>query len=245
MAARRSRARRAEAGLGRAPARAGHGGLGLTAGRMGGMDAGPGGELGDARLVRRQLAADDGGDDAAGDRADGGRVRPPRGAGAAARRPSRPATWRLARRRASSATRPSRACARSSSGSWPGTEAGRYVAAAAIAGAGLYQLTRPEGRVPAPLPRPAHVPRRALAARPDRRARDGRGARRGLHRLLLGADGRAAALGAMSLTWMALVAALIAAERLLPWGDAPAALSRSCSSRSPSVSRWRPARCPA
>ena len=29
------------------------------------------------------------------------------------------------------------------------------------------------------------------------------------------------ALGAMSLTWMAVVAALISAERLLPWGDDP------------------------
>ena len=35
--------------------------------------------------------------------------------------------------------------------------------------------------------------------------------------LLLGADGRLFALGAMSVAWMVLIAALIAAERLLPW----------------------------
>jgi predicted metal-binding membrane protein len=100
-------------------------------------------------------------------------------------------------------------------------EAGRYVAAAAIAGAGVYQLTTPKGAF--------------LRRCRDRHAflrehwRPGRpGA------LLMGVEhGRACvgcswalmaalvALGAMSLTWMALVTALIAGERLLPWGDGP------------------------
>jgi hypothetical protein len=39
-------------------------------------------------------------------------------------------------------------------------------------------------------------------------------------RLLLGADGRALPLGVMSIAWMAFVAALIAAEKTLPWGRA-------------------------
>jgi predicted metal-binding membrane protein len=100
-------------------------------------------------------------------------------------------------------------------------EAGRYVAAAVIAGAGVYQLTTPKDAF-------------------LRRCRDSRAFLREHWRsgrpgaLLMGVEhGRACvgcswalmaalvALGAMSLTWMALVTALIAAERLLPLGNVP------------------------
>src|SRR4051794_30553093 len=71
-------------------------------------------------------------------------------------------------------------------------EAGRYVAAGAIAAAGLYQLSAPKGRVPPPLPRARGVPARPLAPGAARRAADGRRARRLVRRLQLGADGGAA-----------------------------------------------------
>ena len=99
-------------------------------------------------------------------------------------------------------------------------EAGRVVTAAVIAGAGLYQLTTPKDACLRRC-RDRHT---FLGERwrPGRSARSGWAwSTAGLHRLLLGADGRTVALGAMSLTWMAVVAALISAERLLPWGDDP------------------------
>jgi predicted metal-binding membrane protein len=100
-------------------------------------------------------------------------------------------------------------------------EAGRYLAVAVIAAAGLYQLTTPK--------------RACLRRCRDRRAflrERSRPGRLGALRMGLEHGGVCVgccwalmaalfALGAMSLTWMGLVAALIAAERLLPWGDAP------------------------
>ena len=44
----------------------------MTGDRMGGMDAGPGTDLGGARLLGHGLGGDDGGDDVPFDRADGG-----------------------------------------------------------------------------------------------------------------------------------------------------------------------------
>jgi len=99
-------------------------------------------------------------------------------------------------------------------------EAGRYVAAAAIAAAGLYQLTTPKG---------AYL-RRCRDRRTFLRQR-WRPGRLGALRMGVEHGGVCVgccwalmaallALGAMSLTWMGLIAALIAAERLLPWGDA-------------------------
>ena len=213
---------------GRAPARAGRGGLGPH--RATGWPAwtpGPGGELGERRLVRRQLAADDGGDDAAGGRADGWSRT---AAGRRGRRRDRRVRGRLPGWPGSppgSLAYAAIEAVRSLELGLPrlGLEAGRYVAAGVIAGAGLYQLTRPQGRVPAPLPRPPDVPQRALAARPPGRAADGRRARRlcvGCSWALMAA---LFALGVMSLTWMAVVAALIAAERLLPGAMRPAAVA--------------------
>ncbi|HEX2232536.1 MAG TPA: DUF2182 domain-containing protein [Thermoleophilaceae bacterium] len=96
-------------------------------------------------------------------------------------------------------------------------EAGRYVAAGTILGAGLYQLTSPKAAFL------RHC--RELNAFLEDRWRPGiPGA------LRMGASyggvciaccwalmAALFALGLMSLTWMAVVAALIAAERLLPW----------------------------
>ena len=98
-------------------------------------------------------------------------------------------------------------------------EAGRLVTAAVIAGAGLYQLTRPKDACLRRC-RDRHT---FLGERwrPGRIGALGMGVEHGavcigccwaLMAALL-------ALGAMSLTWMAVVAALITAERLLPWGD--------------------------
>jgi predicted metal-binding membrane protein len=99
-------------------------------------------------------------------------------------------------------------------------EAGRFVAAAVIAGAGLYQLTTPK-RVCLRRCRERHA---FLAER----WRTGR-----LSAVRMGGEygkfcvgcclalmAALFALGWMSLTWMAFVAALIAVERLLPWGRA-------------------------
>jgi predicted metal-binding membrane protein len=98
--------------------------------------------------------------------------------------------------------------------SW--NEAGRYVAAAVIAGAGLYQLSMPKRRF---LRRCCE--RSAFVEQQFRP-----GAQGALHTgIEHGGDCVGAswalmaalfALGVMSLTWMALIAALIAAERLLP-----------------------------
>src|SRR4051794_7603240 len=100
--------------------------------------------------------------------------------------------------------------------SW--NEAGRFVAAAVIAGAGLYQLTTPKRLF---LRRCCERTRFV-----DEHFRPGTAGavRTGMEH---GADCVGAswalmaalfALGVMSLTWMALVAVLIAAERLLPRG---------------------------
>jgi predicted metal-binding membrane protein len=100
-------------------------------------------------------------------------------------------------------------------------EMGRYVAGAVIAAAGLYQLTTPK--------------RACLRRCRERHAflrQRWRPGRLGALRIGVAHGGICVgccwaliaallALGAMSLTWMGLVAALIAAERLLPWGDAP------------------------
>lgn len=99
-------------------------------------------------------------------------------------------------------------------------EAGRYVAAAVIAGAGLFQLTTAK-----------HACLRRCRARGaflTGRWRTGR-----LGAVWMGMEHGAFcvgccwaltaalfALGAMSLIWMAFVAVLIGAERLLPWGRA-------------------------
>jgi predicted metal-binding membrane protein len=93
--------------------------------------------------------------------------------------------------------------------------AGRYVAAGAILAAAAYQLTRAKSAC-------LHHCRT-----PARRASGGRsgsaGVRAGLRYgaacvgCCAGLMAALFALGAMSLVWMAAVAALIAAERLLPW----------------------------
>ena len=95
-------------------------------------------------------------------------------------------------------------------------EAGRYVAAAAIAGAGLYQLSAPKGAF---LRRCCD--RRTFVHEHWRPGRLG-AVRMGVYHggYCVGSSwalmAALFALGMMSLTWMAVVAALIAAERLLP-----------------------------
>jgi predicted metal-binding membrane protein len=95
-------------------------------------------------------------------------------------------------------------------------DGGRYVAAAVVAAAGLYQLTGPKGSF-----------LRRCRARREFVAGHWRAGRLGALRmgLLHGVDCVGAswalmaalfALGVMSLTWMAVVAVLIAAERVLP-----------------------------
>ena len=100
-------------------------------------------------------------------------------------------------------------------------EAGRLLTAAVIAAAGVYQLTRPKSA----------CLRRCRDKRAFLRERWQPGR---LGALRMGADhggvcvgccwalmAALLALGAMNLTWMSLVAALIAAERLLPSSGAP------------------------
>ena len=99
-------------------------------------------------------------------------------------------------------------------------EAGRYVTGAVIVAAGLYQLTTPKavclrrcrerGEFLREHWRPGHVGALRMGVTHG-------GICVGCCWALMAAM---LALGAMSLTWMALVAVLIAAERLLPWGDA-------------------------
>jgi predicted metal-binding membrane protein len=93
--------------------------------------------------------------------------------------------------------------------------AGRYVAAAVILAAAAYQVTAAKGGClnRCRSPRPAREERRgaALGLRGGlRHAGNCIGCCAGLMAALF-------ALGVMSLTWMAAVAVLIAAERLLPW----------------------------
>ena len=95
--------------------------------------------------------------------------------------------------------------------------AGRYVAAAVIVAAGVYQLTRPKRACLRQCrDRRAWLPQRGPGAVRQ-------GARHGL--VCVGCSwalmAALIALGAMNLTWMAVVAALIAAERLLPRSDGP------------------------
>ena len=96
-------------------------------------------------------------------------------------------------------------------------EAGRYIAAGALLGAGLYQLTTPKQ---ACLRRCRD--RRGFVREHWRRGRVG-ALRMGIEHggfcvgCCWGLMAALFALGVMSLTWMALVATLSAAERLLPW----------------------------
>jgi predicted metal-binding membrane protein len=96
-------------------------------------------------------------------------------------------------------------------------EAGRYVAAGVILGGALYQLTGPKD---ACLSR-CRDPRAFLAEhwRPGRLGALRMGAEHGGFCVACcwGLMATLVALGVMSIGWMALVAALIAAERLLPW----------------------------
>jgi predicted metal-binding membrane protein len=99
-------------------------------------------------------------------------------------------------------------------------DAGRYVAGGVILGAGLYQLTAPKDaclrhcRSPAMLIERSHPGRRGAL----RMGIEHGGVCVGCCWWLMAA---LFALGVMSIAWMAFVAALIAAERLLPW-KAPA-----------------------
>ncbi len=99
-------------------------------------------------------------------------------------------------------------------------DAGRYVAGGVIAGAGLYQLSTPKDaclrhcRSPAMLVRHWHPGRLGAL----RMGVEHGGVCIGCCWTLMAA---LFALGVMSVAWMAFVAALIAAERLLPW-KAPA-----------------------
>ena len=204
-------------------------GWAVTGDRMSGMDAGPGTDLGGARVVHRRVGDDDGRDDAAVDRADGGGPRAAAGGQArtggghprsAPTRCSWPVTSSRGRPRACSATRSSTALRSLDLGLLAWDDAGRYVAGGVIVGAGLYQLTTPKDaclrhcRSPAMLLR--HWHRGRLGAL--RMGVEHGGVCIGCCWTLMAA---LFALGVMSVAWMAFVAALIAAERLLPW-KAPA-----------------------
>jgi predicted metal-binding membrane protein len=98
-------------------------------------------------------------------------------------------------------------------------DGGRYVAGAVIVGAGVYQLTTPKDaclrhcRSPAMLLR--HWHRGRLGAL--RMGIEHGGVCIGCCWTLMAA---LFALGVMSIAWMALVAALVAVEKMLPWGRA-------------------------
>ena len=96
-------------------------------------------------------------------------------------------------------------------------EAGRYVAGGVILGGALYQLTRPKDACL----RRCRDPQTFLTEhwRPGRLGALRMGAEHGRFCVACcwGLMAALFALGVMSIGWMALVAALIAAERLLPW----------------------------
>jgi predicted metal-binding membrane protein len=99
-------------------------------------------------------------------------------------------------------------------------DAGRYVAGGVILGAGLYQLSAPKDACL----RHCRSPAMLLARwRPGRRGALRMGIEHGAFCVgcCWGLMAALFALGVMSIAWMAFVAALIAAERLLPW-KAPA-----------------------
>jgi Predicted metal-binding integral membrane protein (DUF2182) len=147
-----------------------------------------------ARLVRRGLDRDDGGDDAAGGLADGGAVRPHVAAYA---------VFALGKR----ALGPDLA--------WQ--SGGRWVAGALLAAAAVYELTPLKNVCLAKCRSPFGF---LLGAwRDGRRGAAEMGAKHGIWCLgccwaLMVA---LFALGVMSLVWMAVVAALITVEKVLPW----------------------------
>ena len=95
---------------------------------------------------------------------------------------------------------------------------GPWAAAAVIALAAVYQLTPLKDACLRRCRNPVTFLLGSWRRWPDRGCPHGRGARVLVHRLLLGADGRAVRAGAgMSIAWMALVATFVAAEKLLPW----------------------------
>ena len=114
-----------------------------------------------------------------------------------------------------------------------------------IAVAAVYQFTPLKDACLREVPQPDDVPRRALAARPggalDLGVRHG-GWCLGCCWALMAA---LFALGVMSIGWMALIAAFIAGEKLLPWPRAPATRWRCPCSRSDSQSRSPPPTYPA
>jgi predicted metal-binding membrane protein len=95
--------------------------------------------------------------------------------------------------------------------------AGRYLAAGVILGAAGYQLTGAKARC-------LQRCRTPLSPAGEARPGAGGGLRAGVRHgascigCCIGLMAALFALGVMSLTWMVAVAALIAAERLLPWG---------------------------
>ena len=165
-------------------------------------------------LVRRHLAGDDGGHDAP--RARRRRWRGWSGAGGRRRRPppsaSSPATARYGCSPGWPATPACRRSAPCTSARWTGRSAGRYVAAGAVIGAGLYQFTPVKRRWLARCTAPdRHLPRPGVFG--ALRAGAGHGvccvACCGTLMVAL------YALGIMSITWMVVLTVLIAGERLL------------------------------
>src|SRR3954465_7422405 len=189
------------------------------------------------RLVRRHLGHDDGGDDAAVGLSDGaslrtclGRGGPPRGAGGAdvgvrhglprrldgvrARRlrslPSRP-NFRLR------LPRPGPGGAQTPRGRWD--RAGPYVVGGAVAAAGLYELTPLKSVCLRHCRSPLHF---VLGGwRPGWRGAVRMGSEHGAYCVgcCWGLMIVLFALGVMSLFWMALVAAVIFVQKIIPWGE--------------------------
>ena len=201
-------------------------GWAVTGDRMSGMDAGPGTDLGGlgwfivvwVTMMAAMMLPSVAPMVVAHARLQAARRerRPPR---SRQRGCSWPVTSSHGRPRACSATRSSTA-ALAGSGLLAWDDAGRYVAGGVIVGAGLYQLTTPKDaclrhcRSPAMLLRHWHPGRLGAL----RMGVEHGGVCIGCCWTLMAA---LFALGVMSIAWMALVAALIAAERLLPW-KAPA-----------------------
>ncbi len=188
-----------------------------------GMDDGPGTDPGSLGFYLSALGPDDGGDDVPLGGADG--RRPRRGAGSTAsagtrpgrlrRSPSSPATCSPGPHSGSSPTSCSRASARSTSDFLSWERGGRYVAAAVIACAAVYQLTPLKDVCLSRSAATRSASSSATGARACRARFDGRRARRLVHRLLLGADGDAVRARADERRpgWC-FVAALVALEKL-------------------------------
>ena len=95
---------------------------------------------------------------------------------------------------------------------------GRGLAAGVLVLAALYQLHAVQACLPAEMPESVAIPAGDVAREPARRIRDGPPQRRMVRGMHVGPDGRAVRARRHEPHWMALIAGLVALEKVGPWG---------------------------